>query len=124
MLRFVCNLPATAVALGLARLTGSRPVVSEDLFMCCARVPRWLNGPRGGMTVGNVYLTSGGEPAPDLRRHEVRHADQWALLGPVAFPILYGVAELVARLRGKGPRANLFERWAGLSEGGYVPPAG
>ena len=62
MLRFVCNLPATALAAGLARLAGSRPRMGDDLFICCTGVPRWLNGPRGGMTVGNVFLTSSVPP--------------------------------------------------------------
>jgi len=97
--------------------------MGEDLFICCTGAPRWLNGPRGGMTVGNVFLTSEADVAPDLRRHEVRHADQWAVLGPLAFPLLYGLAEAIARLRGKGPEGNVFERLAGLGEGGYAPQA-
>jgi len=121
-LRFVCNLPATALALGLARLAGRRALVGEDLFMCCTNVPRWLNGPRGGVTIGNVFLTSGAGPTPELRRHEVRHADQWALLGPLAFPVLYVLAEGIAWLRGKGPEGNVFERLAGLGDGGYGTP--
>lgn len=124
MLRFVCNLPATALAAGLARLAGTRPTMGNDLFICCTGVPRWLNGPRGGMTVGNVFLTSRTEIEPGLRRHEVRHADQWAVLGPLAFPVLYGLAEAAARLRGKGPEGNVFERLAGLGEGGYGRPGG
>ncbi|HMC41564.1 MAG TPA: hypothetical protein VKI20_01035, partial [Acidimicrobiales bacterium] len=68
-LRFACNLPATALALGLARLARARFRMGEDLFICCTGAPRWLNGPRGGMTVGNVFLTSEADVAPDLRRH-------------------------------------------------------
>jgi len=70
---------------------------------------------RGGTTIGNVYLTGGSSPSKRLLRHETKHADQWALLGPL-FPFFYGLAELI----GRGPKRNLFERWAGLEDGGYL----
>ena len=39
-----------------------------------------------GTTVGNVWLYDDLD-GPDRHRHEARHADQWALLGP-SFPAL------------------------------------
>jgi hypothetical protein len=74
------------------------------------------------MTIGNVFLTGGGWPPPELRRHESRHSDQWAVFGWLAFPVLYGIAEILGRLLGAGPEDNLFERWAGLEDGGYRRP--
>ena len=53
----------------------------------------------------------------DRHRHESRHSDQWAMFG-LAFPALYG-AESV-RTDGDFHR-NVFERWAGLHDGGYLP---
>ena len=48
---------------------------------------------------------------------ESRHSDQWAMFG-LAFPALYG-AESV---RAEGDfHQNVFEQWAGLHDGGYLP---
>ena len=74
---------------------------------------------KGGTTYGNVFIT-GDSPEylakhPGIVKHEKRHAPQWAATGPVLFPIAYGAAELI----GGGPCGNVFERDAGLEEGGY-----
>jgi hypothetical protein len=54
-----------------------------------------------------------------LAEHEARHRSQWAVVtaigGPLAFPILYGVADFFF----PGSR-NPFERLAGLESGGYA----
>lgn len=69
--------------------------------------------------LGNLTLSSEARVDPVLQGHETRHADQWALLGGgLLFPLLYGLEQL--RVRGRRER-NLFERWAGLQEGGYTP---
>ncbi|WP_432571997.1 hypothetical protein [Kineococcus sp. SYSU DK005] len=109
------NLPATLVAVGWARLHGVRPVVGADLLVECAPMPPRTYG-RGGTTVGNAWL-HGGLGGPVRRRHEARHADQYALLGTAPFLALYG---LNALLTGNDPRRNVFERWAGLAGGGYA----
>jgi hypothetical protein len=76
-------------------------------------------------TVGNVVLTRLSAAAlaarPRLLAHEARHSTQWALcLGPVFLP-LYGVAALWSRARaGDFATGNVFERRAGLVDGGYV----
>jgi len=70
--------------------------------------------PRGGTTVGAVFLHGAGQAGPALLRHERVHVTQWALLGPV-FPLAYAVAELVG-----SRERNVFERWAGLAAGGYA----
>ncbi|WP_432536677.1 hypothetical protein [Kineococcus arenarius] len=113
------NLPATLVAVGWARLHGVRPVLGPDLLVECAPMPPRTYG-RGGTTVGNAWL-HGGLGGPARRRHESRHADQYALLGTVPFLALYG---LNALLTGNDPARNVFERWAGLADGGYAPVRG
>jgi hypothetical protein len=122
LLRGWFNLPITLPTVGLARMAGADCRRGRDLFVVCSGVPRWLNGPRGGVTVGNAFLTSGPPPDTDLRRHEVRHADQWAVAGLIAFPVAYAIAELIGRARGRGRAGNVFERLAGLAEGGYLRP--
>ncbi len=67
-----------------------------------------------GTTVGNVWLYDDLDGAA-RHRHEARHADEWALLGP-AFPGLYA-AEFA---RTGGRQQNVFEQWAGLHDGGYL----
>ena len=111
------NLPASALALGWARLHGARVHVGDDLFVECSGMPPGSYG-RGGTTGGNVWL-HGGLGGPQRRRHELRHADQYALLGTPAFLALYGLNALVTR---NLPHRNVFERWAGLADGGYEPP--
>jgi hypothetical protein len=57
---------------------------------------------------------------PQLLRHEARHATQYAwCVGPVMLP-LYAVAALWSLLRcGDAASYNVFERLAGLADGGY-----
>ncbi|PRY11493.1 hypothetical protein [Kineococcus rhizosphaerae] len=116
--RAVRNLPASAVAVGWARHHGATILIGNDLFVECSGMPRGTYG-RGGTTVGNVWLY-GDLGGPDRRRHELRHADQYALLGTLPFLALYGLNALVTR---NLPHRNVFERWAGLTEGGYTTPA-
>jgi hypothetical protein len=113
------NLPVSTLALVWARAHGATIFVGDDLFVECSGMPRGSYG-RGGTTVGNVWLYGqlGGQ---DRRRHELKHADQYALLGTTAFLALYGVNALVTRNR---PHRNVFERWAGLEDGGYRPQDG
>lgn len=118
LLRAWRNLPASALAVGWARAHGATITLGEDLFVECSGMPRGSYG-RGGTTVGNVWLY-GDLGGPHRRRHELRHADQYALLGTVPFLALYGLNALVT---GNRPHRNVFERWAGLQDGGYSRPA-
>jgi hypothetical protein len=108
------NLPVSVLALTWARAHGATITLGDDLFVECSNMPRGSYG-RGGTTVGNVWLYGelGGE---HRRRHELKHADQYALLGTTPFLALYGLNALVTRNR---PQHNVFERWAGLADGGY-----
>ena len=76
-------------------------------------------------TVGDVLITSGRWSAllverPALLDHEERHSWQWfACLGLPFLPI-YGAAMAWSVLRtGDRAAANVFERRAGLEQGGY-----
>jgi len=108
------NLPATALAVTWARAHGATVSVGPDLLVECAGM-RPGSYARGGTTVGNAWL-HGGLGGEQRRRHEARHADQYALLGTTAFVALYAVNALVTR---NEPHRNVFERWAGLADGGY-----
>lgn len=78
-------------------------------------------------TLGNVVLLRLDDAAlarrPRLLVHEGRHATQYAwCLGPVMLP-LYAVAALWSYLRCRDFASyNVFERAAGLVDGGYRDP--
>ncbi|MCU1676395.1 MAG: hypothetical protein JWM93_1153 [Frankiales bacterium] len=85
----------------------------KAILICTGASPRLHGG--GGTTVGCVYVTSAADVSPPVRWHESRHRDQWAVAGPL-FAALY-LAE-VARTK-KDFTRNVWERWAGLEDGGY-----
>jgi hypothetical protein len=85
-------------------------------FVVCTGASARLHG-GGGTTVGCVYVTSAADVSEPVRWHESRHRDQWAIAGPL-FAALY--AEEVLRTK-KDFTRNVWERWAGLVDGGYVP---
>ena len=114
---------STPAGLLLARLGGATPQRGPDGV--------WeANGYRGPgrsrpFTVGSVVLVAGPpgtlDRRPRLRRHEVAHCGQWALLGPLFVPA-YLLEALRSRvLCGDAVRCNWFEKWAGLADGGYLP---
>ena len=123
-LRQVANLVNLSTPLGLllavagrARLSrGPDGLVLARGFRLPARAPAF--------TVGNVVLLRLDDDAlarrPRLLVHESRHATQYAwCLGPVFLP-LYAVAAAWSWLRWRDPaRGNVFERLAGLADGGY-----
>jgi len=112
--RAVANLPTTAAAVAWGRAHDGRCDIHDDLTVTCAD----MNGgyTNAGTTVGNTWMY-GTLDGPARHRHESRHSDQWAMFGP-AFPVLYGAES--ARTQGDFHR-NVFERWAGLHDGGYDP---
>ncbi|MFC5831613.1 hypothetical protein [Nonomuraea insulae] len=74
----------------------------------------------GAFTVGNVVLTRRDGLDEQLILHEGRHATQWAWC--VGLPMLpfYVVAMLVSVIVcGHQASYNVFERLAGLDDGGY-----
>ena len=100
--RAVVNLPVSAVSVVWGRAHGGTCVIHDDLFITCESMDQAspMQGRRWG-TSGSTTTLDG----PDRYRHEARHADQWAMVGP-SFPVLYG-AEYV---RTGGRQQNVFER--------------
>ena len=108
------NLPVSAVAVAWGRTHGGTCDIHSDLIVTCESMDGGYTN--AGTTVGNVWLY-GDLGGADRHRHESRHSDQWAMFG-LAFPALYG-AESV---RTEGDfHQNVFEQWAGLHDGGYMP---
>jgi hypothetical protein len=74
----------------------------------------------GAFTVGNVVLTRAHALDERLIRHEARHATQWAWCAGLPMLPLYLLAMLVSVLLcGHQASYNVFERLAGLDDGGY-----
>ncbi len=78
------------------------------------------------VTIGDVVLLRLDDAAladrPRLLLHEARHAGQWACwLGLLGYPLAYGVASLWSLATvGNASTNNVFERRAGLADGGYL----
>jgi len=113
---------STPLGLLLARLARARTTSGPDGLVLAhdyrLRVP---SAP--AFTVGNVVLVRGDDVLgrrPRLLAHESRHATQYAVcVGPLLIP-LYGLAALWSWLRAGDPATyNVFERLAGLEDGGY-----
>lgn len=123
----VLNL-STPLGLLVAAVGGTRLQRGPDRLVL-ARGYR-LAVPRApAFTVGDVVLLRLDDDAlasrPRLLAHEARHAAQYAwCIGPV-FLALYLVAAGFSWLRCRNFwQHNLFERWAGLGDGGYVKESG
>ena len=110
--RAVANVPVSAAAVAWGRAHDGDCDLHRDLTVSCASMHGGYTN--AGTTVGNVWLY-GGLDGPARHRHESRHSDQWSMFGP-AFPAWYGAE--TARTHGDFHR-NVFERWAGLHDGGY-----
>jgi hypothetical protein len=122
--RHVINLAngSTLAGLGVAVLGGARLARSVDgLFVGTAyRLPV---PPAPAFCLGNVIITrlDGLTPGTSLFRHEARHATQYAWCGGVAMVPLYLAAAGVSwALTGDFGARNVFERRAGLADGGYT----
>lgn len=86
--------------------------------------------PAPAFTMGNVVLVRaptepGRDPLADISRpvlgHEERHSTQYAIAGGILMPVAYVIACAWSWLRtGDYASRNIFERHAGLTDGGYV----
>jgi hypothetical protein len=113
---------STLVGLGVAVLGGTRVARSADgLFLGTGyRLPV---PPAPAFCLGNVIVTrlDGLTPGSRLFRHEARHATQYACCGGVLMVPLYLAAAAVSwALTGDFGARNVFERQAGLTDGGYT----
>lgn len=111
------------LALAWAGGAGVRGVRADGVVLTTGY--RWPVPAAPAFTVGDVVVLRRGREAllhrPALLRHEVRHAAQWARCGGPPFLPLYLAACAWSLLRaGDAYSANVFERAAGLADGGYV----
>jgi hypothetical protein len=123
-LRFAVNLVngSTLTGLGLALVGRAR----------LARAPDGLLAGTGyrlpvpdvpAFTMGSVILTRRDSLPPDtaLFRHEARHSTQYAWCGGLLMlPLYFAAAGVSWALSGDVGAWNLFERRAGLADGGYA----
>jgi len=113
---------STLAGLGVAALGGAAVARSEDgLFTGTGyRLPV---PPAPAFCLGNVIVTRGGrlDPGSRLFRHEARHATQFAWCGGVVMvPLYLAAAGASWVLTGDFGARNVFERRAGLADGGYA----
>jgi hypothetical protein len=113
---------STPVGLAVAKAAGC-PLQQGPHGLLVAQDYTWPAPKASAFTLGNVVLlrpTAAHLAAnPVLMGHEARHSTQYACLGLPFLP-LYGAAALWSLLRTGDPASrNIFERWAGLREGGY-----
>jgi len=126
-LRTVVNWINLMTPLGLAAAVIGRSQVRRGpsgLWICSGYRLRFPVA--GAFTIGNVINTKHPPEyllAPQKARllhHESRHSVQAAIFGPFFLP-LYGFGQLYSWLvSGDHGGRNLFERWAGLEDGGYL----
>ena len=117
---------ATPAGLALARLGGARLSDGPHGTVLATGYALRFPAPRASaVTIGDVVLLrlDDGQLArrPRLLAHEARHATQWATgLGLLGFPLAYGLASAWSWLAVGDPATrNVFERAAGLADGGY-----
>jgi hypothetical protein len=122
--RQVVNLVNGSTPAGLAVAALGRAAIArsaDGLFIGTGyRLPA---PPAPAFCVGNVIVTRRDaiEPGSRLFRHEARHATQFAWCGGVIMIPLYLAAAGVSwALTGDFGARNVFERLAGLADGGYA----
>jgi len=113
---------STLAGLAVAALGGARVARGADRLLVGTgyRLPV---PPAPAFCLGNVILTRlpGLDSSSALFRHEARHATQYACCGGVLMVPLYLAAASVSwALTGDTGSRNVFERRAGLADGGYT----
>lgn len=96
-------------------LWSTGPVERREGLWVFRGMPSWTFA-RGGVCVGDCYLTGDVPVTAHVLRHEAVHARQWRRYG-FLMPLLYLFA-------GRNPLRNRFEIEAGLEDGNYVPRPG
>jgi hypothetical protein len=113
---------STLAGLGVAALGCAATTRSADGLFVGVRY-RLPVPPAPAFCLGNVIMTRGDgiDPGSALFRHEARHATQFACCGGLAMIPLYLAAAGVSwALTGDFGARNVFERRAGLADGGYT----
>ena len=113
---------STLAGLGAAVAGRARIARSVDGLVTATRY-RLPVPPAPAFCLGNVILTRDDDidPGSPVFRHEARHATQYAWSGGVAMVPLYLVAAAGSwALTGDFGARNIFERLAGLADGGYT----
>jgi hypothetical protein len=86
----------------------------------CSNSSSWANGPLRTIAIGNTILGEGDRAGATLLGHETKHADQWAILGPVGFIDTWLFSTGVSyTTTGTYACGSFLEYWAGLEAGGY-----
>ena len=110
---------STAAGVAVARLGGAR-VRRGPHRLLIATGYRLPVPPAPAFTLGNVIISRGGVMSPSLFAHEARHATQYAwCAGVLMVPIYLAAAGASWVLCGDFGAWNVYERRAGLSDGGY-----
>jgi hypothetical protein len=127
--------PRHRVRLAVNLLNGSTPAGLAVSLAGHARLARYPEGllvgtgyrlpvpPAPAFTLGNVILTRQDVLGRDtvLLRHEARHATQYAWCGGLLMlPLYFAAAGVSWLLCGDFGAWNVFERAAGLADGGYA----
>jgi hypothetical protein len=108
LLKIAWAAPGSLVGLLLAPFFDKRYVTRGVILCEGARWPRRLGWPYRAITLGHVVLSID-ELDDATLRHELAHVSQYEKWGPL-YALAYGVASLVARLRGGHLyRDNAFE---------------
>ena len=113
---------STLAGLGLAALGCAATARSAEGLFTGIRY-RLPVPPAPAFCLGNVIMTRGDgiDPGSALFRHEARHATQFACCGGLMMIPLYLAAAGVSwALTGDFGARNVFERRAGLADGGYT----
>jgi hypothetical protein len=111
---------STLAGLGVAALGGARVARRADGLFLGTRYRLPVPG-APAFCLGNVIVTRLDGLTPALFRHEARHATQYAWCGGVVMVPLYLAAAAVSwTLTGDFGARNVFERQAGLADGGYT----
>jgi hypothetical protein len=114
----------TAAGLLVAKLTGTKLRRAPNGVLIAEGYRRKIP-PATCFTVGSVILTRRtaewllDEQRERLLAHESRHAAQYAILGPLFWPLYWAACGYSYAMTGSVSVRNAFECRAGLHEGGY-----
>jgi hypothetical protein len=112
---------STLAGLGVAAL-GSAAIARNVDGLFTGTGYRLPVPPAPAFCLGNVIVTRGDgiDPGSPVFRHEARHATQFAWCGGVVMiPLYLAAAGMSWALTGDFAARNVFERRAGLADGGY-----